>query len=55
MAALNRSVLIGGITTSGSDVASKSSEELAHFWVVTKITALVHENTFAGASWSMFL
>jgi len=55
MAALHRSILIGGISTSRSNVTSKSSEELAHFGVVTELTALVHENIFSGASWSMFL
>jgi len=55
MAALHWSILIGGISTSGSDVVSESNEELAHFGIVIELAALVHENIFARASWSMFL
>jgi len=55
MAALHRSILIGGISTGRSDVASKSSEEVAHFRIVIELTALVHENTFSRAGWSMLL
>ena len=55
VAAFNWSILIRGISTSGSDVVSKSGEELAHFRIVVELTALVHEDIFARTSRSVFL
>ena len=48
-------ILVGSISTSGSNFTSKSSEEFAHFRVVAELTTLVHENTFARVSRGMLL
>ena len=51
----HRAILVGSISTSGTNVIAKMLAKLLHIRVVVQFTSLVKKNTFVAATRGMFL
>ena len=55
MGTLNRSILVGGISSSRPDNIPKLGEQAACFWVTIYLTTLIQVDIFVRATWGVSL